>query len=90
MMRKTKMKKKKKQNKVIWLGFCLGLSILSWGETASAQELQLEDDVLIVRIPDPPEVEALKTLKDLDKAIELKLEESFIIKITESMKKNPF
>ena len=77
-------------NKVMGLVFCFGIVLLGWSNTVQAQELQLEEDVLIVRIPDPPEVEALKTLKDLDKAIELKLEESFIIKITESMQKEPF
>ena len=78
------------KSKTTILYFLLGFIALGWGKTVYAQEIELEEDVLIVRIPDPPEVEALKTLKDLDKAIELKLEESFIIKITESMKKNPF
>ena len=57
------------KNKTAVLCFLLGFVTLGWENTVYAQELELEEDVLIVRIPDPPEVEALKTLKDLDKAI---------------------
>ena len=52
--------------------------------------LELEDDELTSKVPPPPEVDSFRSLTNLDKAIELKLEESFIVKITDSMKKNPF
>ena len=81
------------KNRMMTLALILLGVYTTWCKPAYAQDsnvVKQDDEVIIVRIPDPPEVESLKTLKDLDKAIELKLEESFIIKITESMKKNPF
>lgn len=60
--------------------------------TAYAQDdiLELEETEVKSSIPEPPDLSTLNTLRNPDKAIEIKLEESFIPKITESMKKNPF
>ena len=60
--------------------------------TAYSQEdiLDLEETEVKSSIPEPPDLSTLNTLRNPDKAIEIKLEESFIPKITESMKKNPF
>jgi len=52
--------------------------------------LDLEETEVKSSIPEPPDLSTLNRLQNPDKAIEIKLEESFIPKITESMKKNPF
>ena len=73
--------------------FFLFLVIASaFSSTAYAQDdiLDLEETEVKSSIPEPPDLSTLNTLRNPDKAIEIKLEESFIPKITESMKKNPF
>jgi len=52
--------------------------------------LDLEETEVKSSIPEAPDLSSLNTLRNPDKAIEIKLEESFIPKIIESMKKNPF
>ena len=53
--------------------------------------IDMGEDTITSKVPKPPtDLEKIGLAGNLDKAIELKLEESFIIKITESMKKDPF
>ena len=82
------MKKTMKSKPVILILAIVGL----FPATAYAQEdiLDLEETEVKSSIPEPPDLSTLNTLRNPDKAIEIKLEESFIPKITESMKKNPF
>ena len=60
--------------------------------TGYAQDvLDMGEDTITSKVPKPPtDIERMGIVNNLEKAIELKLEESFIIKITESMQKDPF
>ena len=83
-----KRKKMMKSKPVILFLLTIGL----FPSTAYSQDdiLDLEETEVKSSIPEPPDLSTLNTLRNPDKAIEIKLEESFIPKITESMKKNPF
>ena len=63
----------------------------SFTATAYAQDdvTDFGETTIKKTIPEPPNLSS-RTLPNPGKAIEIKLEESFIPKITESMKKNPF
>ena len=79
-----------KSNYQLFLLFHILALLLS--STGYAQDVvELDDDTITSKVPKPPtDVEKIGLAGNLEKAIELKLEESFIIKITESMQKEPF
>lgn len=63
-----------------------------WSNPSVAQEgiLELEESEVKKSIPEAPDLSAVNTLRNPDKAIDITLDESFIPKIISSMKQAPF
>ena len=80
-----------KSNFRIVLLFNILALLLSSEGYAQDTVIDMGEDTITSKVPKPPtDVEKIGLAGNLEKAIELKLEESFIIKITESMQKEPF
>jgi len=70
--------------------FILGLSLFFGGDAHAEDVFELEATELKSNIPPPPNFDLITNLGDLDKAIKIELDESFVPKIISSMKKEPF
>lgn len=81
----------KKNNYIFIMTILLLGMVLSYSPSAYADEVfELEATELKSNIPPPPNFDLITNLGDLDKAIKLELDESFVPKIISSMKKEPF